>query len=380
MSNNVHWIGAGLASAPGIIALAEELGSITLWDLTIDRAIELQGEVKSGQIVPAELNLVNEESVEAFMSRVSSGDVIVSMLPAHLHLKVAEIALSTDANLVTSSYISDEMRAFDAAAKKAGVSFVNEVGLDPGIDHLFAHIAVEKARSCGLLGKGNKVDFVSYCGGVPEVENDFKYKFSWTPLGVLTALKNASEYIDGGKLQVANCAWEAHTNLDIKDEIFEVYPNRNSLPYVEEYGLEKETALNQFVRGTLRLSGWKNAWKDVFSEIESADQSALAELSQKLWDTYKYADDEKDRVVLYVGLNITSEDGQEWSTSLALDEVGSGIHTAMARTVSLTVAEAVKAVLNDGFEAGVHAAVTDAKAAEKWLLGLEVQGLTIHRT
>ncbi len=377
---HIHWIGAGLASGPGLIALASELDGITLWDMSDERAKMLQAQMPAGKSFGfSTLNLGDRGSVENFKNHVNKGDVIVSMLPATLHIAMADIALECGAHLVTSSYVDEAMRSLDAAAKEHGLSFVNEVGLDPGIDHLFAHILVNAAREAGVLGKGHKIDFVSHCGGIPAAKTDFTYKFSWTPFGVLKALTNPARCIEGGAEKLVEKVWHDVSDLEIHGETFEVYPNRNSLPYVAEYELDGETNLNTFVRGTLRQGGWKEAWKDIFTKVETLDADGLKDLSEDLWRNHSYADGEEDRVVMYVALTAAGDnDDVIWHASLALDEVGSGWQTAMARTVSLTVAQAVKAVLKGAFTPGVHAALTDADEARQWLRGLRAQGVTLR--
>lgn len=379
-TQHIHWIGAGLASGPGLVALASELGNVTVWDMSDGRAKMLQGHVAGGNTLEiGELNLDDTDSVAHFKSVLNPGDIVISMLPAALHVTVAEIALEAGTHMVTSSYVDDAMAALDARAKEKGLAFVNEVGLDPGIDHLFAHVIVNAAREAGMLDRGYRIDFVSHCGGIPAEKTDFTYKFSWTPFGVLKALTNPARRIEGGEEKVTEKVWHAVSELEIAGETFEVYPNRNSLPYIEEYGLEGEKHLNTFVRGTLRQGGWKEAWAHIFAEVEKGDTVRLKALSQELWNEYRYADGEKDRVVLYVALTASNNDGMEvWSASLALDEVGSGWQTAMARTVSLTVAEAIKAVKRGVFEPGVHAALTDAEEAKKWLRGLKDADVTIR--
>lgn len=379
-TQHIHWIGAGLASGPGLVALANELGNVTVWDMSDERAKMLQGHVTGGNTLEiGKLNLDDADSVAHFKSVLNPGDIVVSMLPAALHVTVAEIALEAGTHMVTSSYVDDAMAALDAPAKEKGLAFVNEVGLDPGIDHLFAHVIVNAAREAGMLDRGYRIDFVSHCGGIPAEKTDFTYKFSWTPFGVLKALTNPARRIEGGKERVTEKVWHAVSDLEIAGEAFEVYPNRNSIPYIEEYGLEGEKHLNTFVRGTLRQGGWKEAWAHIFKEVEKGDTVRLKALSQELWNEYRYGDGEKDRVVLYVALTASNNDGMEvWSASLALDEVGSGWQTAMARTVSLTVAEAIKAVKRGVFEPGVHAALTDAEEAKKWLRGLKDADVTIR--
>jgi len=127
--------------------------------------------------------------LDAIGAALEAGDVVVSMLPGDWHVPLAELAISKGANFVSSSYIAPEMRALDAKAKAAGVALVNEVGLDPGIDHLMAHALMADYRASAAFDAENHLSFISYCGGVPKIPNDFRYKFSWSPLGVLKALR-----------------------------------------------------------------------------------------------------------------------------------------------------------------------------------------------
>lgn len=377
---HIHWIGAGLASGPGLVALASETNTVTVWDMTDERASMLRAHMPAGKELPYKpLDLSEQTSVQSFKEHVTEGDIIVSMLPAFLHVTVAKIALEAGAHLATSSYVDPAMAELHEAAKDKGLAFVNEVGLDPGIDHLFAHVLVDAAEKAGMLGKGNKIEFVSHCGGIPAEKTDFTYKFSWTPYGVLKALTNPAHCIEGGEKITTDKVWHSVSDIKIGGETFEVYPNRNSLPYVEEYGLEGEENLQGFVRGTLRQAGWKQAWADIFTKVETISDDGLKELSSQLWQDYRYEDDEEDRVILYVALSVKNDAGEElWSASLALDEVGSGWQSAMARTVSLTVAEAVKAIGRGYFTPGVHAALTEAGEAKKWLRGLKAAGVTLR--
>ena len=375
-SSAIHWVGAGLSSGPGIVALARSHPGLTVWDVSPDR-VEALRRLTGLEIGYGPLNLDDELLVEDFCDSLKPGDVVVSMLPASLHVDLAELVLERGCHVVTSSYVSPEMQALHGPAREAGVALVNEVGLDPGIDHLFAHLAVDKARDAGVLGRGFPVKFVSYCGGVPAEPDAFTYKFSWTPLGVMTALKNQARFLEGGAEQLVDKAWEAVSRLEIAGETFEVYPNRNSLPYIEEYGLDGETGLQEFVRGTLRLEGWKKAWAEIFTQVETADMETLKALSAKLQAEHSYEEGEEDRVVLYVALEVETPDGP-WRASLALDEKGAGWQTAMARTVSLTVARAAESVMAGDFCPGVHAAVSDPVLCRNWLSDLKAQGLNIR--
>lgn len=366
----IHWLGAGLSSGPGIVALAQRRGNLVLWNRTVEKAEAVRERAGGAGLAVRALDMADLAAV------AQPGDVLVSMLPGDMHTRVARTALDAGAHMVTTSYLSDAMAAMDGEAREKNLCVVNEVGLDPGIDHLFAHLLVDAANQAGVLGQGRPVDFVSYCGGFPAKPTPFTYKFSWAPLGVLTALGNPSHSIKDGKELTIAKPYTAVENLAIRGETYEVYANRDSLPYVKEYGLAGESGLNTFVRGTLRLKGWTAAWADIFKTVERGDMDELRALSKQLWDEHAYKDDEEDRVVLYVALTVGGD--TPWHASLALDETGSGWQTAMARTVSLTCAQAIGAVLDGRIAPGVSAGVKDVAEARRWLGALADDGITVH--
>ena len=374
----IHWIGAGLASGPGIIALAKKWGLVTVWDMTLDRAEALKPHLpQNARLNVRPLNLDNADSRTEFCETLNPGDVIVSMLPATFHVKMAKIALHEKCHMVTSSYLSDEMRALNSEATAKGLSLVNEVGLDPGIDHLLTHILINSAHNAGVLGQGHTIDFISYCGGIPAAQTPFNYKFSWTPLGVLTALSNPAIIIKNGQKHTVAKAWDEVTDLSLNGEKFEVYANRNSLPYIAEYGLDKETNLRNFIRGTLRQSGWQKTWAPIFTILGKASPEDIRSLSKKLWKDHQYDKGEKDRVVLHVALTATSQKEKKWTASLSLDIVGTGWQSAMATAVSLTVAEAANALMNSRLSPGVQSAPHNITEVHEWLKGLKQNGLNI---
>ncbi|PCI51822.1 MAG: saccharopine dehydrogenase [Alphaproteobacteria bacterium] len=375
----IHWIGAGLASGPGIVALADKWGQITVWDLFPDQADALKKHItKDARLNIYQLDLNNADSRAKFCAALRPGDIIVSMLPAAFHLQMADIALREKCHIVTSSYLTADMARLHDKAVTKGLSLVNEVGLDPGIDHLLTHMLVDAARNAGVLGRGHAIDFISYCGGFPLIETPFTYKFSWTPLGVLTALTNPAKMIRNGKEHTVEKAWQNVTDFSLEGENFEAYANRNSLPYVAVYDLDEESNLQTFVRGTLRLSGWKEAWKDIFATLEKANPQDLKNLSEQLWQDHQYEDGEQDRVVLHVALSTTATDGEIWKASLSLDTKGAGWQSAMANCVSLTVAEAVNALMAGRLAPGIQCAPHDITEARTWLKGLQLNGVEIR--
>lgn len=371
----IHWLGAGLSAVPGIRRLIENGRPITVWNRTIEKAEQATAGLSGNFDVKA-------FTMDAFDTALQPGDLAVSMLPGDFHVPVAKLCLAAGANFVSSSYISPEMRALDADAKSKSLVLVNEVGLDPGIDHLMAHVLMNDYRMSDSFSPQNAHYFRSYCGGLSEVPNDFCYKFSWSPLGVLKALRSPSKSLrDGAEYNVSR-PWDAVESYDVAlekgTETFEVYPNRDSLPYLAEYGFEDDWNTQLFVRGTLRYGGWSTAWADIFNEVETlsgeAGDKRLAEISAGLWDKYAVAEGEADRVVLCVDLRAERDGDAVYDKSYVMDAYGNQGSTAMARLVSTTVSIAVEAILNGDIGPGVHAAPDNVDTAKRWISILQDGG------
>lgn len=364
----IHWLGTGLSAIPGLKKLIENGHSVIVYNRTVDKAIEaLSGVDGDYQVVPF--------SIEAVKKYASVGDVVVSMLPGNFHVPVAELCISLEAHFVSSSYISDEMRGLNSAAIKKGLCLVNEVGLDPGIDHSMSHALVEEYRNSSVFSKENSHSFLSYCGGLSDVPNDFCYKFSWSPLGVLKALMSTSVSIRDSEVYTVTKPWESVEIYPLPmpwgEDEFEVYPNRDSRPFIEQYQMDDDLKIEQFVRGTLRYKGWKSAWSNIFSEVDSlnsADSEArLKEISDDLWSNYSYKEDEVDRVILTVELKVKNDSKVVWHKQFLLDTLGNSMGSAMAQLVSCSVALAVEAVMSNEISAGVSAAPHDSKLVDRWL-------------
>ncbi len=361
----IHWCGTGLSAIPGLRRLIEGGQDVKVWNRTIDKAQDAVGDLTDN---------IAAFDIDALDVELSAGDVVVSMLPGDWHVPLAKRAIDKKAHFVSSSYIAPEMRELDDAAREAGVILVNEVGLDPGIDHLMAHALVADYRSSGAYAPINEISFISYCGGIPKNPNPFRYKFSWSPLGVLKALRSPSRSIrDFSELRV-NRPWDAISTYTAPletPESFEVYPNRDSLPFIEDYMFDTAWPVREFVRGTLRLNGWADAWSDVFQEIETlegeAGEARLKEMSDQFWAENAYEDDEPDRVVLCVSFKAEQAGKPVWHKTYVMDAWGDARGTAMARLVSIPVSLAVEAVLNRQIGAGVHAAPSDPKLVSDWM-------------
>lgn len=185
---------------------------------------------------------------------VKDSDVVISLLPATMHIPIAQAAIANKRHLVTASYVSKDMRDLHDEAMKAGVVLMNEVGLDPGIDHMLIMKAVDSIHSRG----GFVEELVSLCGGLPDpvaADNPLRYKFSWSPRGVLNASGNSARHLLNGVIE--NIAGKdllksAKPSSRFPTMRLEAYPNRDSLEYREFYNIPQVKTL---CRGTLRYEG-----------------------------------------------------------------------------------------------------------------------------
>ncbi|KEQ18609.1 saccharopine dehydrogenase family protein [Endozoicomonas numazuensis] len=374
----IHWLGTGLSSLPGIQKIAQSRHSLVLWNRTLKKAQQAVNALGiHAQVKQLEWRILEES--------IAEGDLVVSMLPAALHVQVAKLCLIRKAHFISSSYVSAPMQALDAQAKEQGLCFVNEVGLDPGLDHLFAHALIDKYTKSDVFNPENQHSFRSYCGGFPKQANDFKYKFSWSPLGVLKALKSPARWIADNTLQQTEKPWTAlisyrFKRIDGLEEIFQAYPNRDSVPFLKQYGIADNWHVQEFVRGTLRLNGWAEAWSDLFKKVDSLTGEKgieeLAAISDDLWAKYPYEEGEQDRVVLAVELEVKEPEGEAtlFKQSYSIDETGNERGSAMARLVSLTVAIAVESLLADELPAGVTTAPHNPQLVQNWLTQLSEMG------
>ena len=311
---NIHWLGAGLSSIPGIRRLAKKENNLTVWNRTLSKAKNSINHVNHSNIKAKKFNFSDLEKT------ISEGDIIVSQLSANMHLEVANLCLKNKCHFACTSYISPELKELDEKAKNLGLIFITEVGLDPGIDHFFSHLLVQNLKEKKF--KDISLSYRSYCGGISAIPNDFKYKFSWSPVGVIKALNNKARFIENFK-ETSVTPYKHISNFSIKNESFEAYPNRNSIPYIEEYKFPPDWNIKEFVRGTLRLDGWSKAWKEIFSILDNKTSNIdqkITEKSDELWNKYQYKKDEEDRVVLWVNLEAKKNNNIIWSETYHLDE------------------------------------------------------------
>ena len=276
---NILLIGAGRSSA-FLIQYMLHHSSEQNWTLTVaDVSEELALQKINGHINGLAISFdVNNELQRT--NEISKADIVISMLPAHMHLPVALDCVSLKKNLVTASYATKEMLELDVEAKKNGVLILNECGLDPGLDHMSAMKIIEDVQSAG----GEITSFKSYTGGLvaPESnDNPWGYKFTWNPRNVILAGQGTAKYIEKN-----NYRYIPYNRLFTQTELvnvegfsaFDGYANRDSLAYRKIYGLEK---IPTMLRGTLRHHGFCNAW-NVFVRLGLTDDSYTIEDSEHL--------------------------------------------------------------------------------------------------
>ena len=328
----------------------------------------------------------------------------VSLLPATMHADVARICLDLKRSMATASYVSDEMWALDAEAQKLGVILLNELGVDPGIDHMSAMQIIHQVQGAA----GEVTSFRSYCGGLPAPRSDdnpWGYKFSWSPMAVLRASTSGARYLKNGQLVEVPAEMlflDTHPlPVDGVGEL-EAYPNRDSLGYRELYGLQ---SVRTMFRGTLRYPGWcrtlrslgqlglldpqlsarpGDTWSSVVARlVGAADTSSLRrkvathlwlpeahhvlerldwlglledgelstapvmeQLAELMQRRMRYAAGEQDMIVMRHEFTARYADRSERITSTMVDLGVPGGDSSMARTVSLPLAIAARRVLD----------------------------------
>ena len=378
---------------------------ITVGDLDIGNAKKMIGNHKNATAIT--LDVFDKNSRE---DAVKKADIVISMLPARFHIEVAKDCVTYGKNMVTASYISDEMQALDQQVKDKGLVFMNEIGVDPGIDHMSAMQVIDRIRDKG----GKMILFESFCGGLvaPESDNNlWNYKFTWNPRNVVVAGQGGAAKF----LQENTYKYIPYHRLFRRTEFleiegfgrFEAYANRDSLKYQSVYGLDN---IRTLYRGTMRRVGFSRAWQafvllgmtddsytiedsenmsyrdfvnsflpysptdsvelkfrhalkidqddmvwDKFVELDIFNPNKMVELKkgtpaqilQKiLMDNWTLAQEDKDMLVMYHKFGYEL-DGKKHQIDSTMVCLGENqTYTAMAKTVGLPVAIATIAILN----------------------------------
>lgn len=273
-------IGAGRSASSLIKYLLDKSNKenlqLTIGDLSLELAQRKTNNHPNA--TPIALDITNETQRQ---TEIQKADLVISMLPAHMHIEVAKDCVTFKKNMVTASYVSEAMQRLDAEVKANGLVFMNEIGLDPGIDHMSAMKVIHEIEEKG----GKMILFESFCGGLVAPESDtnlWNYKFTWAPRNVVLAGQGgAAKFIQEGKYK-----YIPYHKLFRRTEFLEVegygkfegYANRDSLKYRSVYGLDDVLTL---YRGTIRRVGFSKAW-NMFVQLGMTDDTYCIDDSENL--------------------------------------------------------------------------------------------------
>jgi len=277
---NILVLGAGLSSSSLIRYLLEKSTEFSWKIKVVDRDIELAKRKIDGHKNGEALSF-NAIDSEERKPEITKSDLVISMLPARFHYEVALDCIELKTNLITPSYISPEMRSLDQKAKDAGILIMNEIGVDPGLDHMSAMKIIHAVQKKG----GTLTSFKSFCGGLIAPESDdnpWNYKFTWNPRNVVLAGQGgAASFIQNGEYKYIpynRLFGRLHYMAVEGFGDFVGYANRDSLSYRETYGLDD---IPTIFRGTLRRPGYCEAW-NVFIELGMTDDSYQMNIHQSI--------------------------------------------------------------------------------------------------
>ncbi len=411
MEKNVLVLGAGMVAPPLVrFLLALPDTRVTVTDVERDKAESLVAGSSRGTGL-----VLNFENTERVKREIEGAELVISLLPFPFHPGVAGICVETRTDLITASYSSPAMQKLKPEIERAGILVLNEVGLDPGIDHMEAMRIIHQVEA----GGGRIRSFVSFCGGLPAPEantNPLGYKFSWSPQAVLAASTSPARYLEKGEevpVSAGDLFKDPRTfHLPGIGEL-EGYPNRDSLPYVSLYGISSTRTL---LRGTFRYPGWcafmrslgilgmldnqipipvgetyaglLKRMSDSHSTTDALDslrqeldpshfvhavegmrwlglldedpipprpETALQALGARMEARLKFGEGERDMIVLQHRFELEYPSGRDQVTSTLVDYGIPGGDSAMARTVGLPVAVAAKMILQNKIQLkGLH--------------------------
>lgn len=390
-------LGAGFVAEP----LVEYLNRRSENHITVASYLLEEAEALSKKFEDVEALQIDVTDQSLMGQTLTAYDLVVSLVPAPFHPTIAKAAIEAKVPMVTASYESDEMRELADEIDAANITVLNEIGLDPGIDHLSAMQIIEETQATG----DEITSFVSWCGGLPAPEfnnNPLGYKFSWAPKGVLMALLNEAKYLHAKEAITVSSEklMDWAQPLKIADLSLEGYPNRESISYKDVYGIQ---SVSSILRGTLRYQGFSEiikgayqlgllslqeqnietqSWKDFIQQInagKSIEQlksmvssnvvDALEWLgcfsdktiNQKstpidvfcdlLIEKLKYLDNETDMVVLQHKFVAQKPTGEEYFISSTLKAIGQADgYSAMSKTVGYPAAIASQLILDGKYD------------------------------
>lgn len=417
---NILVLGAGRSSSALISHLLETATSggwmVTVGDVSFGAALEKINNHPRGRAITFDIHAAEADDI------IRNHDVVISLLPAHLHPMVAGKCLAYKKHMLNASYVSPELKAMDREARDRGVLFLSECGLDPGIDHMSAVQVIDRIRQSG----GKIISFESFTGGLiapdTDPDNPWRYKFTWNPRNVVMAGQGTAKYLSNGKYRyIPYQQLFARTTPVVVEGYgeYEGYANRDSLGYIETYGLKN---IRTMLRGTLRNKGFCSAWNvlvqlgccDDTYQIDGAGtmshrdfiESFLddnlggtaedkisthfglrrdgPELKRLVWSglfsgekiglpggtpaqilehilnkKWRLHNDDKDQIVMWHRFRYM-QDGREGEIQATLVATGEdSVNTAMAKTVGLPLALAAGLIMNGKIQArGVQIPIT----------------------
>ncbi|NND09788.1 MAG: saccharopine dehydrogenase [Flavobacteriaceae bacterium] len=407
---NILVIGSGKSTSYLIKYLLDKSESerlyITVGDLSLSKAKKIIGDHPNANAIPLDVFDVTSRT-----EAIENSDIVISMLPSRYHIEVAKDCIAYGKHMVTASYVTEQIQSLNNAAKNKGLVFLNEMGVDPGIDHMSAMKVIDRIRDKG----GKMILFESFTGGLvaPESDNNlWNYKFTWNPRNVVVAGQGgAAKFLQEGKYKYIpyNRLFRRTEFLEVEGYgRFEAYANRDSLKYQDEYGMKD---IQTLYRGTMRRVGFSRAWnifvtlgmtdddytiedsenmsyRDfvnsflaysptdsvelkfrhalkidqddiVWDKLEELDifnpnkkvglkKATPAQILQKiLMDSWTLEPDEKDMIVMYHKFGYEL-DGKKYQIDSTMVTIGEDdTYTAMAKTVGLPVAMAALDILNE---------------------------------
>ena len=278
---NILILGAGLSSTTLIKYLldhSENQWVVRVGDIRLENAQEKIRNHPNGEAFAFDVHNVDQRTEEIRLAQI-----VISMLPARMHHLVAETCVEVGRDMVTASYLSPAIKALDGAAKEKGIILMNECGVDPGLDHMSAMKIIKEIEEIG----GNLLAFESSTGGLvaPGFENNpWQYKFTWNPRNVVLAGKEGARFLHNGKFKYIpyHKVFRRIETIQVPQlGAFEVYGNRDSLTYLETYGLYN---LKTMFRGTIRRPGYCEAW-NIFVQLGATDDSYVMENTENM--TYR---------------------------------------------------------------------------------------------
>ena len=343
-------IGAGRSASSLIQYLlnksVQENLHLTIGDLSLELALRKTNNHPNAKAIA--LDITNEKQRQ---TEIQKADIVISMLPAHMHIEVAKDCVTFKKNMVTASYILDAMQSLDAEVKANGLVFMNEIGLDPGIDHMSAMKVIHEIEEKG----GKMILFESFCGGLVAPESDtnlWNYKFTWAPRNVVLAGQGgAAKFIQEGKYKYIpyHKLFRRTEFLEVEGYgKFEAYGNRDSLKYRSVYGLDDILTL---YRGTIRRVGFSKAW-NMFVQLGMTDDTYVLENSETMsyrdfinsFLPYSPTDSVEIKTRLQLGIE---QDDIMWDKLLELDLFNP---TKIVGLKNATPAQILEHILNDGWK------------------------------